>query len=72
MQKNTNSRIQILIHLSEARIRGSGSVPKCHGSATLTSSHGIASLQCFIFLIIVKGITIVRIFDRILKFSGKM
>jgi hypothetical protein len=32
-----NSRIQsrIRIHWSEARIRGSGSVPKCHGSATL-------------------------------------
>jgi hypothetical protein len=29
------SRIRIRIRLSEVRIRGSGSVPKCHGSATL-------------------------------------
>jgi hypothetical protein len=28
-------RIRIRIHLSEAWIRGSGSTPKCHGSATL-------------------------------------
>ncbi len=28
-------RIRIRIHLSEACIRGSGSTPKCHGSATL-------------------------------------
>ncbi len=31
-----NSRIPIRIHLSEAWIRGSGSVLKCHGSATAT------------------------------------
>jgi hypothetical protein len=30
-----NSRIQIRVHLPEAWIRGSGSVPKCHRSATL-------------------------------------
>jgi hypothetical protein len=30
-------RIRIRIHSSEARIRGSESVPKCHGSATLVS-----------------------------------
>ncbi len=31
--KDENSRIRI--HWPEARIRGSGSVPKCHGSITL-------------------------------------
>jgi hypothetical protein len=30
-----NRRIRIRIHLSEAWIPGSGSTPKCHGSATL-------------------------------------
>ncbi len=30
-----DSRIRIRIHWSEAWIRGSGSTPKCHGSATL-------------------------------------
>ncbi len=30
-----NGRILIRIHLSEAWIRGSGSTPKCHGSAKL-------------------------------------
>jgi hypothetical protein len=30
-----NGRIRIRIHLSEAWIRGSGSTPKCHGSAKL-------------------------------------
>jgi hypothetical protein len=32
-----NSRIRI--HWSEARIRGSGSVPKCHGSTTLLKTY---------------------------------
>ncbi len=34
-------------------------------------SHSIASLQCFIFIIRVKCAIIFRIFDTILKFSGK-
>ncbi len=33
--KYENSRIRNRINWSEARIRGSGSVPKCHGSTTL-------------------------------------
>ncbi len=38
-----NSRIRIRIRLSEPEvgIRGSGSVPKCHGSATLLLNHKI-------------------------------
>ncbi len=32
------SRIRIRIHWSEVQIRRSGSVPKCHGSATLLES----------------------------------
>jgi hypothetical protein len=31
------SRIRSRIHLSEARLCGSGSVPKCHGSAALAA-----------------------------------
>jgi hypothetical protein len=37
-----NSRIRI--HLSEAWIRGSGSTPKCHGSATLLKPLQIKAL----------------------------
>ncbi len=37
--KDENSRIWIRIHWSEVRIRGSGSVPKCHGSTTLALSN---------------------------------
>ncbi len=33
-----NSRIRIRIHYSEAWIRGPGSTPKCHGSATLPAT----------------------------------
>jgi hypothetical protein len=36
-----------------------------------TFSHAIANLQCFIFLISVKGITIFRILARIFKFPAK-
>ncbi len=39
--KDENSRIWIRIHWSEARIRGSGSVPKCHGSTTLVLSNQV-------------------------------
>jgi hypothetical protein len=39
-------RIRIRIHLSEAWIRGSGSTPKCHGSATLTGTVHKKSIIC--------------------------
>ncbi len=38
------SRIRIRIHLSEVRIRGSGSTSKCHGAPTLVSMMLIYSL----------------------------
>jgi hypothetical protein len=37
--ENITIRIQIRIHKSEAWIRGSGSTPKCYGSATLELEH---------------------------------
>ncbi len=37
--KDVNSRIRRRIHWSEARIRGSGSAPKCHGFTTLVPRH---------------------------------
>ncbi len=37
MMKNIRNRVRIRIHLSEAWIRGSGSAPKCRGSATLAN-----------------------------------
>jgi hypothetical protein len=40
-----NIRIRIRIRWSETRIRGSGSVPKCHGSATRGQSGGYLRLS---------------------------
>jgi hypothetical protein len=39
-------RIRNRIHLSEVRIRGSGSAPKCHGSPTLVTmaAHDMPSM----------------------------
>ncbi len=36
-----------------------------------TFSHSSAGLQCFIFLVIVNCVLILRIFDSLLKFCGK-
>jgi hypothetical protein len=38
-----NTRTRIRIHYSEAWISGSGSTPKCHGSATLAEIKGLFS-----------------------------
>jgi hypothetical protein len=48
-------RIRIWIHQSEAWIRGSGSTPKCHGSATLElRNHFLAFF----------GVKILKFFDE--------
>ncbi len=40
-------RIRIRIHLSEVWIRGSGSTPKCHGSATLAETYELDPYPAF-------------------------
>jgi hypothetical protein len=42
----TEERSRIQIHLSEVRIRGSGSTPKCHESPTLPHFSAATGLSC--------------------------
>jgi hypothetical protein len=41
-------RIHIRIRKSSARIQGSGSVPKCHGSGTLQATYFVAMLYSIV------------------------
>ncbi len=43
----TNEKRRIWIRKSVVRIRGSGTVPKCHGSTTLVKTKGRTKMLCF-------------------------